>query len=124
MNFPIPDDRIYTRDDLWLKRAGDHWLVGITDYGQNELGELVLVELKARGQQFSLGEPLAVVESVKSISEVSAPLAGEIVAVNAAVEATPELVNSAPFEAGWLLEIKGEAPSDALDAAQYALWRR
>lgn len=121
---PIPNDRIYTRDDLWLKPEGDDWLVGLTDYAQNELGELVLVELKAHGAHFSLGEALAVVESVKSISEISAPGAGEIVAVNAAVEASPELVNSAPFEAGWLLKIKGAAPLETLDATQYAAWRR
>ena len=124
---PLPDDRLYTRDDLWVQREDDVYVVGITDYGQNELGELVLVELTPEGETLNNGAPLAVVESVKSVSELAAPLEGEIVEVNHSVEENPSIVNDSPLESGWLLKIKPSHPvenGEWLRAEDYARWRK
>ena len=121
----LPQDRFYTRDDLWVRAEGDLWTVGMSDYGQNELGELVFVELPALDHPVQLGQSVAVVESVKSVSEVSSPLAGVVVEANARVGETPTLVNDSPYEEGWIARIRAEnAPENLLSPAQYAAWRR
>lgn len=122
----LPQDRLYTRDDLWL-RAEENGLftLGLTDFGQNELGELVFVELPAPGRALHSGASVAVVESVKSVSEVRSPVAGAVVEANARVGETPELVNESPFEEGWIARLRVErAPDDLLSPQQYAAWRR
>ncbi len=122
----LPQDRQYTRDDVWLRADGDGlYTLGLTDYGQNELGELVYIELPSPGRPVRLGQSVAVVESVKSVSEVHCPVAAIVVESNARVGRTPELVNESPFEEGWIARLRvEEAPENLLSSQQYAAWRR
>ena len=113
----------YTRDHEWLRPEGDGTVVvGITDHAQHQLGELVYVELPDGNPGYQAGDAMAVVESTKAASDVYAPVAGTVVAVNEALASSPELVNSDPYGDGWLLRLK---PADAasldglLDAAAY-----
>lgn len=112
----------YTEDHEWIEVDGDVATVGITDYAQNALGDVVFVELPDVGADFSTGDEVAVVESVKAASEVYAPLNGEIVAVNEALQDEPALVNTSPTENGWFFKIKLTSASEAdalMDQAAY-----
>ncbi len=121
----LPQDRFYTRDDLWVRAEGDVWTLGMSDYGQNELGELVFVELPELDHPVRIGQSVAVVESVKSVSEVSSPLEGMVIEANPRVGQTPFLVNDSPYEEGWIVRIQSkETPGNLLSPAQYAAWRR
>jgi len=120
-----PDDLRYTSEHEWVREPGEHEgsvRVGITDYAQEALGDIVYVQLPEVGTTVTAGDALGELESTKSVSDVYAPLDGEIVACNDQLDGTPELVNSDPYGAGWLFEI---VPSDAgqldglLDAAAY-----
>ncbi|HTZ09202.1 MAG TPA: glycine cleavage system protein GcvH [Acidimicrobiales bacterium] len=119
----VPDDRRYTADHEWAARAGAAVRVGITDYAQDALGDVVFVDLPGVGTRVEAGGVLGEVESTKSVSEIYAPVTGEVVAVNDALAQSPELLNSDPYGEGWITEI---APSDPavldtlLDAAHYA----
>ena len=124
----IPDDLRYTTEHEWVREPGEaegSLRVGITDYAQDALGDIVYVQLPETGETVSSGDTVGELESTKSVSDVYAPFAGEVVAVNSALDATPELVNSDPYGAGWLFEI---VPSDdakaqlddLLDARGYA----
>jgi glycine cleavage system H protein len=117
----VPEDLKYTRDHEWVRVEGDGTaVVGITDHAQHELGELVFVELPEAERAVQAGEACAVVESVKAASDVYAPLAGTIVAVNAALESEPGLVNRSPFGEGWLFRLRPAQPiGELLDAAAY-----
>ncbi len=107
MSKPNPADRVYTREHEWVKDAGDGTAtIGITDYAQEMLTDIVFVELPASGARFTQGQPMAVVESVKSVSDVYAPVAGEIVAVNDALEGAPERINTDVFGEGWMVKMK------------------
>ncbi|MFC4347466.1 glycine cleavage system protein GcvH [Kordiimonas lipolytica] len=113
----------FTEEHEWLEVEGEIATVGITDYAQNALGDVVFVELPEVGASYEKGDEVAVVESVKAASEVYAPLAGEIVEVNEALEGEPGLVNSAALDAGWFFKIKiadaGEL-DDMMDETAYA----
>lgn len=112
----------FTEDHEWIDGDGDVVTVGITDYAQNALGDVVFVELPDVGGTFSKGDEVAVVESVKAASEVYAPLDGEIVEINDALEGEPGLVNSSPTEGGWFFRIKLDNTSDLgglMDKAAY-----
>lgn len=114
--------RYYTRDHEWIDVDGTTATVGITDYAQGQLGDVVFVELPAPGQQVAAGKEAAVVESVKAASEVYAPVSGTVTEANPALEATPDLVNSAPEAEGWFfrLTLGNAAELDGLmDAAAY-----
>lgn len=107
MSKPNPTDRIYSKDHEWLKDYGDGTaLIGITDYAQEMLTDIVFVELPEIGKKVTLGEAMAVVESVKSVSDVYAPASGEIVETNKVLEETPELINKDAFGEGWIAKIK------------------
>ena len=110
----VPEDRRYTDQHEWVKAVDGGFRVGITDYAQDALGDVVFVDLPDTGREVTEGETIAEVESTKSVAEIYAPLAGTITDVNAALGDTPELINSDPYEAGWFLVI---APTDdgALD---------
>lgn len=111
----------YTRDHEWVELAGDRGRVGITDYAQRQLGDVVFMELPDVGKVVTAGQSFGTIESVKAVSELYAPVSGEIVEVNAALKQTPERVNSAPH-ASWMVIIKLSDPSEAdalLDAAAY-----
>jgi glycine cleavage system H protein len=103
----IPDDLRYTEAHEWVRELGDGVVrIGITDYAQQQLGDVVFVQLPAVGDTVTAGSAVGEVESTKSVSDVYAPLSGEVVAVNDALEEHPELVNSGPYEAGWMLEVR------------------
>ena len=116
----IPTDRRYTTSHEWLRADGT---VGITEHAQAELSDIVFVELPAIGRVVKPNEAVAIIESVKAASDIYAPIAGTIVAVNDALKAEPALLNNAPHEAGWLFRIEptaDAATSPLMDAAAYA----
>lgn len=119
----IPEELFYTEEHEWIRRVGDGRVrLGITDYAQDQLGDVVYVELPNEGVSVAKEDLLVEIESTKSVGEVYAPFAGTIVAVNQAVADSPELVNSSPYGDGWLveLEVEGEFSSEGLlDAAAY-----
>ncbi len=122
MRLTYPDDRSYHAEHLWAKPEPDGIvLVGITDYAQNQLGDVVFVDLPAIGQHFDQGASCASIESVKVVSEAIIPVSGEIVAINEALADTPELLNQSPYEAGWLVKVRPDGDlAGLLTAAQYA----
>jgi glycine cleavage system H protein len=108
---PLPDEgkymtTRYTRDHEWIRLDGDTAVIGISDYAQDQLGDIVFVELPPVGKRLDKGAEAAVVESVKAASEVYAPVAGEVVEVNPALAETPGVVNESPESAGWFLKLK------------------
>lgn len=108
----LPDDVRYTDDHEWARQEGENIKVGITDYAQDQLGDIVFVELPEVGRTFSAGEEFGTLESVKAVSELYIPIGGEIVAINEDLANTPEQVNSDPYGGGWMIAIK---PSDAAE---------
>ena len=118
----IPSDLRYSSDHEWAKRDADTVRVGITDYAQDALGDVVFVDLPKVGTDVSVGGVMGEVESTKSVSEIYAPVTGSIVAVNSALTSSPELVNSDPYGEGWICEISttsSESFDALLDAAGY-----
>jgi glycine cleavage system H protein len=118
----IPDDLRYTDAHEWVREGDDGVVrVGITDYAQAQLGDVVYVDLPAVGDAVTAGAPCGEVESTKSVSEIYAPVSGEVVAVNGALEGSPELVNSGPYDDGWMFEVRaaGGGLDALLDAAAY-----
>lgn len=105
----VPANLKYTDQHEWLKLEGDVAIVGITDYAQGSLGDLVFVELPAKGKQVKTGDSFVVVESVKAASDVYAPISGEVVEVNEALAGAPDMINKEPYGGGWLVKIR---PSD------------
>ena len=110
------EDIRYTENHDWVKVEGPMATVGITDFAQKELGDIVFVELPDPGEEFSKGEKMVVIESVKSVSDVEAPVSGKITEVNDSLEGEPEKINESPFESGWLVEIdmKDESELESL----------
>ncbi len=102
-----PEDLRYSRDHEWARRTGDAVRVGITDYAQDALGDVVYVDLPTVGSVFAAGDVIGEVESTKSVSEVYAPVSGTVSAVNEALRATPETLNADPYGDGWLCDITG-----------------
>lgn len=123
MSSKVPADLKYAKSHEWLRVGGDTAVVGITDHAQAELTDIVFVELPAVGRQVKAGEACAVVESVKTASDIYAPVSGEVVEVNKPVSDNPALTNSDPYGAGWFFKIKLAAPAEAnalLSPADYA----
>jgi glycine cleavage system H protein len=119
----FPNDRRYTKEHEWVMVAGLVATVGITDFAQRELGDIVYVELPAIGREFARGDSLGTIESVKAVSEVYAPLSGKISAVNTALSDKPETINLDPHGNGWICKIEFGKPAELdglLDAAAYA----
>ena len=113
----------YTENDEWILVEGDTAKIGLTDYAQDQLSDIVFVDLPEVGESVTKGEAFATVESVKAASDVYAPASGTIVAVNSALDDSPEQINSDPYGAGWMIQIKLSDPNelkDLLDAAAYA----
>jgi len=108
----LPDNLRYAEDHEWTRLEGDKVKIGIDDYAQDQLGDIVFVELPEVGATFSKGEEFGTVESVKAVSELFMPIGGEILAINTTLEETPEHVNNSPYEEGWMIEIK---PSDVAE---------
>lgn len=128
MSDNVPDDLQYTRTHEWIRNLGnDQVEIGITDHAQRALGDLVFVEAPQVGRELKAGEACAVVESVKAASDVYSPVSGKVVARNEALTQQPELLNSDPYGAGWLMRVS-RAPSAAdgalLEAAEYAKYTK
>ena len=116
-----PADRRYTKDHEWVRVEGDHGTVGITDYAQKQLGDVVYVELPDVGRIVTQGEAIGTIESVKAVSEIFAPVSGEIVGVNATLKDKPEAINSDPHGT-WMMTIRLANPTELtalLDSTQY-----
>jgi glycine cleavage system H protein len=121
----FPKDLKYTKDHEWVRLSGDTGVVGITDYAQGELGDIVFVELPAKGKKVKQGESMGTIEAVKAVSDLYAPLSGEVVEVNAELEKNSEVINKEPYGKGWMIRLrissKDEASSLLDDAAYRAL---
>ena len=117
----IPEDLRYTKEHEWVQVVNGKIRVGITDFAQNALGDIVFVQLPPVGETFAAGDTFGEVESTKSVSDLYPPVAGSVSAINEALDANPELINSAPFGEGWIVELDGDASAldDLLDAAAY-----
>ncbi|REL38081.1 glycine cleavage system protein GcvH [Rhodohalobacter sp. SW132] len=119
----IPSDLKYTQEHEWVKDNGDGTItVGITDFAQGELGDIVFVELEAEGFEFDKDDVFGTVEAVKTVSELFAPVGGEIVEINESLEDDPEIVNNHPYGGGWMVKIKVSDPSELnslLSAEEY-----
>lgn len=110
LNFP--DDLRYSDDHEWAKESDGVVRVGISDYAQNQLGDIVFVELPEVGETFEKGQEFGTVESVKAVSELYMPVGGEITAVNEALEDAPELVNNDPYAGGWMVDVRLQDPAE------------
>ena len=118
----VPETLRYTKDHEWAKLEGKRARIGITDYAQTELTDVVFVELPPVGKVVKQGEPLGTVESVKAVSEIFAPVGGKVVEVNKALEEKPEIVNKDPYGEGWMVVLEASEPTRAdslMDAAAY-----
>jgi len=118
----IPENLKYTRDHEWIRVEGDQAVVGITDFAQGELGDVVFVEIETEGESLEKGEIFGTVEAVKTVSDLFMPVSGEVVEVNEALADTPELVNKDPYGEGWMIKIKIADETDLaelLSAADY-----
>ena len=115
MSTKIPNKLKYTKDHEWVNEQGDIATVGITDFAQGALGDLVYIELPQVGRQVKKGEVFVIVESCKAASDVYAPLSGEVVEVNEAVVTSPDVVNHSPYDAGWLVKIRANNHSETAD---------
>ena len=115
----VPDELQYTRSHEWVRREGETATVGITDHAQDELGDVVFVELPEVGATFDAGEAFGAVESVKAVSDLCAPVGGEVVEVNGALEDAPEKINEDPYGDGWILKLRAGGEGDLLSAQEY-----
>jgi glycine cleavage system H protein len=118
----VPAELKYTAEHEWIRVEGDEIVVGVTEFAQGELGDVVFIEIETEGESLSRGETFGTIEAVKTVSDLYMPVDGEIVKVNPALEDTPELVNSEPFEGGWMIRIKLTDPSqldDLMPADEY-----
>lgn len=109
----VPEDLRYTRDHEWLRIEGDEAVVGITEYAASELGDVVFVELPAQGTALDAAQTFGVIESVKTASDLYAPAAGEVLAINPALSDKPELVNDDPYGEGWMIRLRLADPEAA-----------
>ncbi len=120
MNFP--ENLKYTRDHEWIKLEGQFGWIGVTDYAQGELGDVVFVELPPIGTKLEQGKSFGTIEAVKAVSDLYAPVNGEVVEVNKEVQDSPDVVNKEPYERGWMVKVKVETtagPPNLLDVAAY-----
>ena len=118
----VPDDLKYTEEHEWIRVEGDEIVIGVTDFAQGELGDVVFIEIETEGEVFSRGDTFGTIEAVKTVSDLYMPVDGEVVEVNPALEDSPELVNTQPFGDGWMVRIKLSDPSqldDLIPADQY-----
>ena len=115
-----PEDVFFSEDHTWAKKVGDVIRVGISDFAQDQMGDIVYVELPTIGSSLGADEEYGVIESVKTVSDCLMPIAGEIVTVNDALDGSPGLVNESPYDEGWMMEVKPDDP-DCLDTLMDAV---
>lgn len=113
MNFPA--ELKYTKDHEWIKVEGDIATIGITDFAQSELGDIVFVEIETEGEELDKEEVFGSVEAVKTVSDLFMPVSGEVIEMNTAIEETPEVVNSDPYGKGWMIKVKMSDTSELDD---------
>ncbi len=119
----IPENLKYTNDHEWIRVEGESAYIGITDFAQGELGDIVYVEIETEGETLDREEVFGTVEAVKTVSDLFMPISGEVVEVNPALESNPEAVNQDPYGEGWMIKVKLSDPSEVeelLSAEQYA----
>ncbi len=119
----FPEDLKYTKDHEWIRASGDTGTIGITDYAQGELGDIVFLEFPTVGKKVKQGESFGTIEAVKAVSSLFAPVSGEVTEVNPALEKAPELVNKEPYSSGWMIRVKISDKRELnklLDAAVYS----
>ncbi|MCX6330183.1 MAG: glycine cleavage system protein GcvH [Bacteroidia bacterium] len=109
----IPANLLYTKDHEWLRIEGNMGYVGITDFAQGELGDVVFLEIETLGETLKKGEVFGTIEAVKTVSDIYMPVGGEVLEVNPALEATPDVVNKDPYGKGWMIKIKVSDPAEA-----------
>ena len=114
----IPSDLQYTKDHEWVKIEGDVATVGITDFAQGELGDIVYVEIETEGETLEAGEVFGTVEAVKTVSDLFKPVSGEVIEINGDIEGNPEVVNTDPYGEGWMIKIKISDQGDHLISAE------
>ena len=120
MNFP--DNLKYTREHEWIRAEGDEGIVGITDFAQKALGDIVFVDIDTEGETLAAGERFGTVEAVKTVSDLFMPIGGKVILVNTALEVAPETVNKFPYGEGWMIRIQMNHPSDMdelMSSAEY-----
>ena len=113
----IPSELRYTKDHEWVRIEGDVATVGVTDFAQGELGDIVYVEIETEGENLSSGDVFGTVEAVKTVSDLFMPLSGEVIEINSSLESNPEVVNSDPYGEGWMIKIKISDKGDQLLSA-------
>ena len=115
----MPEDLQYTKSHEWVRIEGDTATIGITDHAQDELGDVVFVELPDEGATFDAGESFGTVESVKAVSDLYAPVGGEVVEVNSSLEDAPEKINDDPYGEGWIVKLRTTDEADLLSPEEY-----
>ena len=117
-----PSDLYYTADHEWVRMDGDIATIGVTDYAQGELGDIVFVEVETEGETLEAEEVFGTIEAVKTVSDLILPITGEIIEMNKAIDDDPSLINDDPFGAGWIIKVRVSNPSDVeglMDATAY-----
>ncbi|MBN1388213.1 MAG: glycine cleavage system protein GcvH [Bacteroidales bacterium] len=108
----VPDNLKYTEDHEWLRVDGDYGFVGITDFAQGELGDIVFIEIETEGETLNKEEVFGTIEAVKTVSDLFMPVGGEVLEINPALEESPDLVNKDPYGEGWMIKVKINDPSE------------
>lgn len=121
MNMSFPEELRYTKDHEWIRVEGNSATIGITEFAQKELGDIVFVEVETLGETISAGDLFGTIEAVKTVSDLFMPVTGKVTGFNEELESYPELVNEDPYETGWIIkvELTEELPSDLLSAKEY-----
>ena len=101
----IPDDLLYTKEHEWIRIVDDVATVGVTDFAQGELGDIIFIEFPNKGVKYQSGDPVATIEAVKTVADIYAPINGEILEVNVALEEEPDMINKDPYEKGWIIKL-------------------
>lgn len=117
----VPENLKYTKNHEWLRLDGDEAFIGVSDYAQGELGDVVFVEVETEGEELEKGDVFGTIEAVKTVSDLFMPVSGKVLEFNAKLEDEPEIINSDPYGEGWLIKIKLDDAdlSDLLDSSQY-----
>lgn len=121
MNFP--SDLKYTKEHEWVRIDGDVATIGVTDFAQSELGDVVFVEIETEGETLAKDEVFGTVEAVKTVSDLFMPVSGEVIEVNAELEDAPESVNEAPYDNGWMIKVRMSNPAEAADLMDSAAYQ-
>ena len=117
----VPDDLLYTKEHEWIRIVDDVATIGVTDYAQNELGDIIFIELPNKGVKYQSGDPVGTIEAVKTVADIYAPIDGQILEVNVELEDEPDMINKDPYKKGWIIKLCkfSKDISDLLKASDY-----